>query len=182
MALVMRIRPLVAAIVGTAVLAGCGGTRSVSPATYVKSVCAALGNWKNTIQSAGVALQSSGASSASRPVAKEDYQRFVAALVIATRRATRALKSAGAPTVAHGNQIAARLTRAFDRATGGLDKASAQAKRIRTDSPSAFQLGASAVSAEIKSALEEIARVTPGQDPALRKAASKEPACQLLAS
>jgi hypothetical protein len=147
----------------------------------VKSVCAALASWKNTIQGAGVALESSGAPSASRPVAKEDYQRFVAALVIATRRATGALKAAGVPTVAHGSDVAARLTHAFDRATRGLVKASAQAKLIRTDSPSAFQLGASAVSAEIKSALGQIARVTPGQDPALRKAATKEPACRLLA-
>jgi hypothetical protein len=176
-----RIKPMLAALLGAAVLTGCGGSRTVSPAAYVKSVCVALGSWKNTIQSAAVALQSSGASSASRQVAKEDYQRFIAALVIATRRATGALRAAGAPSVTKGADIAARLTRAFDSATRGLVRASAQAKQIRTDSPTAFQLGASAVNAELRSALQQIGRVTPGQDRALRSAAAKQPACQLLA-
>lgn len=175
-----RATPLLAALLGAAVLAGCGGSRSVSPAAYVKSVCVALGNWRNTIQSAAVALQSSGASSASRPVAKEDYQRFVAALVTATRRVTGTLRATGAPSVAHGGEIASRLTRAFDRATRGLVKASVQAKAIRTDSPTAFQLGASAVNTQLRAALQQIGRVTPGEDPALRRAAAKEPACRLL--
>ena len=176
-----RAKPLVAMLVGAAVLAGCGGSRSVSAAAYVKSVCVALGSWKNTIQSAAVALQSSGASSASRPVAKEDYQRFISALILATRRATQKLSAAGAPSVSHGSDIAAQLTRAFKQATRGLVKASAQAKLIRTDTVSAFQLGASAVNGELRSALQEIGRVTPGQAPALRSAAAKEPACRLLA-
>jgi hypothetical protein len=175
-----RVRPLLAAVLGAAVLAGCGGSRTVSSAAYVKSVCVALGNWKNTIQSAAVALQSSGASSASRPVAKEDYQRFIAALVTATRRATSALRAAGAPSVAGGSKAAARLTRAFDSATRGLVKAGAQAKSISTDSAAAFQAGATAVNTELRSALQQIGRVTPGQDPALRSAAAKEPACRLL--
>jgi len=176
-----RTRPLLAALLGAAVLAGCGGSRSVSPGVYVKSVCVAFGDWKDTIQSAAVALQSSGASSAPRQVAKEDYQRFIAALVTATRRATRALRSAGAPSVAGGSKAAARLTSAFDSATRGLVKAGAQAKSIRTDSPTAFQVGATAVNTQLRSALQQIGRVTPGQDPALRSAAAKEPACRLLA-
>lgn len=173
----------IAAVIAVVAIASCGGSSSsVKPAGYVKSVCVALSNWRNTIQSAGVALQSSGAASASRTVAKEDYQKFVASLVTATRRAGSALHAAGSPSVTGGQQIAARLTRAFDRAVSGLDRASAQAGKIRTDSATHFQLGASAVSSEIRSALEQIARVTPGQNQRLRAAASNEPACQALAS
>jgi hypothetical protein len=177
-----RIKGLLVALLGAAVLAGCGGSsHSVSPAAYVKSVCAALGTWKNTIQSASVALQASGASSASRPVAKEDYQRFIAALVTATRRATGELRAAGAPSVAGGSKAAQRLTNAFDSATRGLVKASNQAKQIRTDSSTTFQADAGAVNTQLRSALQQIGRVTPAQDPALRSAAAKEPACRLLA-
>jgi hypothetical protein len=176
------VRLALAAMVAAVAIAGCGGSSSVKPAAYVKSVCVALGNWRNTIQSAGVALQSSGASSAPRTAAKEDYQRFLSSLVTATQRASSALHAAGSPSVTGGQQIAARLTRAFDRATDGLKRASAQAAKIRTDSATDFQLGATAVSGEIKSSLEQIAGVTPGQNRQLRAAAAKEPACQLLAS
>jgi hypothetical protein len=161
-------------------LAGCGSSSQVKPAAYVKSMCTALGNWKNTIQSAGVALQSSGAASASRPVAKADYQRFVSALVTATRRAASDLNSAGTPDVAGGKQLAGRLTEAFAAATRRLTQAETQAKSIRTDSASTFQLGASAVTTEIKSALEAIAAVAPSRSSQLRQAAAKEPACQVL--
>lgn len=173
--------PLAVALAAVAI-AGCGGSSSVRPTAYVKSVCVALGNWRNTIQSAGVALQSSGATTASRPVAKEDYQRFVASLVTATRHAASALDGAGSPSVAGGQQIAARLTQAFDRATSGLERANNQVGRIPTDSTTDFQRGASAVSSEIKAALEQIAGVTPGENAQLRVAAAKEPSCQLLAS
>jgi hypothetical protein len=171
---------LAAALIAVLMIAGCASS-AVKPRAYVKSVCAALDNWKNTIQSAGVALESSGAATASRPVAKEDYERFLASLVTATRRATTALRAAGTPSVAHGRQIARRLTGAFDRARRGLERASTQAGAIRTDTATAFQLGASAVSAQIKSALEQIARVSPGQSQELRSAAGKERACRSLA-
>lgn len=171
------------ALAGTALvvlaIAGCGGS-TVQPTSYVRSVCQALGNWKNTIQSAGVALESSGASSATRPVAKQDYQRFVASLVLATRRAASALKAAGTPSVSGGQQIAARLTQAFDRAAGGLANASAQAAKVPTDTATDFQRGTSAVSSQIRTSLAQIAKVTPGQNQQLRSDAAKQPACQVL--
>lgn len=161
-------------------MAGCGAS-GVRPAAYVKSVCLALGNWRNTIQSAGVALQSSGASTATRPVAKLDYQRFVGSLVTATRRATTALRAAGIPSVSGGQRIARDLTGGFDRATRGLERASAQAQAIRTNTATAFQITTTAVNTQIRSALEQIATVSPGQNRELRSAAAKQPACQLLA-
>jgi hypothetical protein len=161
-------------------IAGCGGS-GVKPSAYVRSVCLALGNWRNTIQSAGVALESSGAASASRPVAKLDYERFVSSLVTATRRATKALRAAGTPSVSGGTRIAASLTHGFDRATRGLERASGQARAIGTDTATAFQLGTSAVNAQIHTALEQIANVSPGKSPQLRTAAGREPACQTLA-
>jgi hypothetical protein len=165
------------------VVAGCGGGSSaVKPAVYVKSMCTALGNWKNTIQSAGVALQSSGAANASRPVAKADYQRFVSELVTATRHAAGELHSAGVPAVSGGQQLANRLSGAFDKATKKLTQAQSQAKSISTESTTSFQLGASSVTTEIKSALQAIAAVAPGQSPQLRQAAAKDRTCQALQS
>jgi len=177
---VIRLRYLAAVALAAAFLAGCGGGSQVKPSAYVKSMCQALGGWKNTIQGAGVALTSSGAATASPPVAKAEYQRFVGSLVTATRRAGTALKSAQAPAIKHGDQIASRLTGAFDQATRRLLRASAETKSIRTDSTSTFQLGASSVNSDIRGALQAIAAASPGQNQALRKAAAKEPACQVL--
>jgi hypothetical protein len=169
-------------LLAATLLAGCGGSSDVKPTVYVKSMCTALGNWKNTIQSAGVALQSSGAANASRPVAKADYQRFVGALVTATRRAAASLHSAGVPAVSGGKQLANRLSNAFDTATKRLTQAESQAKSISTDSTTSFQLGASSVTSEIKSALEAIAAVAPGKSAQLRQAAAKDPTCRALQS
>ena len=163
-------------------LAGCGGSSGVTPAAYVHSMCSALGNWKNDIQKAGVKLQSSGAGNASRPVAKQYYREFVSVLLSATRRTTGALKSAGEPSVSSGKHIADGLARAFDGASRKLAQASTQASTISTASASAFQLGASAVTAQIKAALQGIASVKPSQSPELRAAAAKDRACQVLRS
>jgi hypothetical protein len=178
-----RVRLALAAVIAVVAIAGCGGgSSSVKPEAYVKSVCVALADWRNTIQSAAAALQSSGASGASRAVAKEDYQRFIGSLVAATQRAAASLHAAGSPSVTGGARIATRLTHAFDNAAAGLQRAETQAEHIPTDTAAHFQLGASAVSNEIRSGLEQIARVTPGQNQQLRAAAAKEPACQLLAN
>jgi hypothetical protein len=172
---------IVTALVAVAV-AGCGGSSSsgVSPAAYVRSLCTALGTWKNEIQSAGLALQSSGAGTASPAVAKQDYQRFVSALLSATQHATSTLQAAGSPGVTRGKQIAGGLTRAFDRAGSELSRANAQAAAIPTRNASVFQIGAASVTAQIKTALQGIATVTPGQSAELRTAAAKAPACQAL--
>ena len=171
---------LAAVVLVALAIAGCGGSSGVTPTAYVHSMCAALGNWKNDIQKAGSALQSSGAGNASRPVAKQDYQRFVASLLTATQRATGALRSAGTPAVSGGKQIGDSLANAFDGASRKLAQADTQAAAISTASASTFQLAASAVTTEIRTALQGIATVKPSQSPALRTAAAKDPACQVL--
>jgi triphosphoribosyl-dephospho-CoA synthetase len=146
----------VVALVPVLLLTGCGGSSTVKRATYVKSVCRALGNWKNTIQSAGTALQSSDPANAPRSAAKTDYVKFVSALATATQRTTNDLRAAGIPDEKNGKQVAAGLTRSFADATGKLGQAEKQARAIRTDSVSTFQLTATAVSTQIRSALQTI--------------------------
>jgi hypothetical protein len=176
----LRLRLTAVAVMAGFLLAACGGSSQVKPSAYVKSLCTALGKWKNTIQGAGVALQSSGAATAARPVAKADYQKFVSSLVAATRRADSDLKSAGVPDVPGGKQLANRLSQAFDTASQRLNQAETQTKAIQTDTAANFQAGASAVTNQIKSALQAIAGVSPGRSAQLRQAAAKEPSCQAL--
>jgi hypothetical protein len=174
------IRRLAALVLAATVLASCGGSSGVPPARYVHAMCGALGNWKREVQQAGVQLQSSGAASSSRAAAKRDYQQFVASLVTATQRAAVALRSAGRPAVDGGGQIADGLANAFRGASRQLAHTSTQVGTISTASLSTFQLGASSVTTEIKTALQRIAAVKPSQNVALRTAAARDPACQVL--
>ena len=170
-----------AAIVAVALTAAaCGGSSGVTAAAYVKSMCTALGSWKTDVENAGLKLQSSGAATASRPAARDDYRTFISSLVDATRRAASSLHAAGEPNVTGGKPVANALSGAFDRASTKLAQAETQAAAIPTSSASAFQLGASSVTAEIRSALEVIGTAAPSKSPALRAAAAKDPACRVL--
>jgi hypothetical protein len=164
-----------------AVLAGCGGASSVSPATYVKSICTALDGWKTRIQAAGSSLQASGLATASPANAKAQYLRFVSSLVGATRQTTSSLKAAGTPAVKDGAAIADSLDGAFQRGTQGLSTALSHARAIPTTSTSAFGSAATTVTSEIRAALQSIAAITPRSSPQLRAAAVKEPNCRALA-
>lgn len=143
-------------LAGALLLGGCGGSSTVRPATYAKNVCAALGTWKSTVQRAAVALQASDPASTARTTAKSDYERFVDALARTTQRTADDLHGAGIPNEAGGKRMASRLTRAFDSASRHFAQGVDQAKAIRTDSISTFQLTATAVSDQIKAGLETV--------------------------
>lgn len=162
-------------------LAGCGGSSTVAPGQYVKSICTALGGWKQQIQSAGQTLQSSGVATASPANAKAQYLRFVTALLSATRRTTSALRAAGTPAVKNGATIAGDLSGGFASGSQGLQTAYAHASAIPTGSVSAFESAATVVTGELRTALAKIASITPRSSPQLRAAAVREPSCQALA-
>lgn len=174
------VRALVLATIVAMAIAGCGASSGESAATYVKSICTTLGQWKNAIQSAGSRLQTSGAATASPANAKRDYLNFVSALDNTTGTAAQALKSAGSPSVPGGGRIATRLQNAFARAASGLSAAHTHALSIPTTSVAAFEAAASGVTAQIRSSLEGIATITPGQSASLRSAANADPTCRAL--
>jgi len=175
-----RTSALVGALLAVFALAGCGGSSGVTPSKYVRSICSALGVWKADVQNAGKQLQASGAGTASPPAAKRDYVQFVSALRAATQGAATALQNAGTPAVSNGKQIADGLSGAFARGAQGLVNAEAQARAIPTANATVFEAGASAVTAQIRTALEGIATITPRSSAALRAAASRDAACQVL--
>jgi hypothetical protein len=162
-------------------LAGCGGSSGVPPKVYVKSICIALGGWKQDVQSAGRALQGSGIATASPANAKTQYVGFVSSLLRATRQTADSLKAAGAPSVKNGAAIAGGLSGAFERGSQGLSTALSHAQAIPTTSTSAFEAAATGVTTEIRSALGNIAAITPRSSPQLRAAALNEPSCRALA-
>lgn len=174
-------RASAALVVAAVAVAGCGGSSNVAPSAYVKSMCTALGGWKSRVQSAGQVLQSSGVATASPANAKTQYLRFVSSLVDATRQTATTLKGAGTPDVGGGAAIASGLSGAFERGSQGLATALSHARAIPTASTPAFESAATAVTGEIRSALQNIAGITPRSNPQLRAAAAKEATCRALA-
>jgi hypothetical protein len=181
----MRPNPKLAAalVTGVLVLTGCGGSShsGSSPAAYVRAVCTAATNWRNSIQSAGAKL-SSGVNTKSLTKAKKEYVAFVNSLVTATGQASSQLKSAGSPAVSNGKQISDSLVRIFDQAKSTLAQAASQASALPTSSTSAFETSASKVVTSIRSSLAGMSNVTPEKNSELHAAAAKDKTCQSLAA
>ena len=178
----MKAHAKLAAVLATAAfaLSGCGGSSTVTPAAYVKSVCSAATNWRNAIQVAGTKL-STGVNTTSLAQAKSEYVGFVSALVTATTSAETQLKSAGAPSVTNGKQISSTLVGIFTGAKGSLARAAVQAAALPTSSATAFKTAANQVVVGIRSSLAGMSNVTPERNAQLRAAAAKDSTCRSLA-
>lgn len=179
--------PRKVAVVGLAALAlgGCGGSSSpatVSPKTYVKSICTALASWSAGIKSAGTQLQAAATTTNSLAKGKQEYQGFVATLVSATTRTARDMKRAGVPGVTNGKRISDALVGSFNQAITGLTQAETLAGAIPTTNASAYQAAQAGVSASIRGTLGRMVTAPPQKDPQLHAAAAKEPACVALKS
>jgi hypothetical protein len=168
-------------VLGALLVGGCGSSSSgVTPAAYVKSVCTSLGTWSDAIKTAGTKLQAAATGTTSLSTGKQQYQTFVDALVTDTSHVSGELKSAGTPAVKDGKALAGQLVQAFTRAQAGLTQAAKRAAAIPTTSASGYQAALAGVTASIKQDLAGIASAHPEQDPQLRAAAAKDPACLAL--
>jgi hypothetical protein len=180
----MNARMRIIAVLATAALAvaGCGGSSSsgVSAASYVKSVCSAALNWRNSIQSAGTKL-SNGVNTKSLTKAKSEYVDFVSSLVTATGQAESQLKAAGSPKVSRGGQISGTLVRIFNNAKNSLAQAASQASALPTTSAKAFESAASKVVTSIRGSLAGMSSISPQRNAQLHTAAAKDPTCRTLA-
>ncbi len=164
-------------------IGGCGssGSSGVSPAAYVKSVCAAATTWKNAIQTAGAQLETN-ATTKSLAKTKASYVTFVGALENATGNAESQLAAAGSPSVSNGKKISGNLVQIFTAAKASLSRAQAAAGAIPTSSPQSFQSAAGTVEGEVRSSLAGMSNATPEKNPELHTAAAKDPTCQSLAA
>lgn len=176
-----RILQALALCASVAALAACGGSATVSAASYVKSVCTAAATWKNAIVTAGQKLQFA-LTSASLPKTKADYVQFVQALENATGHAANQLAAAGTPSVSGGKSIASKIVVIFSKAKANLGNAAAEATTIPTTSKSAFTAGATKVQNDVRNSLAQMSAVSPANNPPLRTAASNDSTCKNLAS
>jgi hypothetical protein len=177
----VRRRAILAAVLASFAVAGCGGSSTGDPNAYVKTVCTALTTWRDTVQAAGTTLQAAATQGhVSLKQGKESYLTFVAALLRATTSAATTLKGAGTPAVSGGKQVSTALVGAFGGAQKALAHAASQASLIPTTDTKAYAAAAGTVTIAIRNALSSMTAVSPRQNPQLRAAADKQPACSAL--
>lgn len=175
---------LFTATMTTALLAGCGSSSSsssVSPGTYVKAICNAVGPFEKDVQKRSSALNLASISNASQ--GKTALQGFLNAVVSDTDSAIAKLKAAGVPDVNNGQKISAALTGAFTRLRSALHAAATKAGSLPTDNPTDFKNAAQSLGTTVQSSMASIGSSLNGlQSSDLEKAAASEPACKALAS
>ena len=174
---------LIAVLVATVVLAGCGGSGSsggtISPAAYAKALCDAVAPFERDIAQRQSALDPTKIKSAGQ--GKTALQGFLSAIASDTSTAASKLKSAGAPNVTHGSQIAGAFAALFDRLQSTLNKAAQQAQSLPTSSPAAFKTAATALGESVRSSMSDLGSGLSGmKSPALEAAARKVSDCQTL--
>jgi Flp pilus assembly pilin Flp len=166
----------------SATLVACGGSSGssgTSPATYVKSICQAVGPFEKDVQARSSALNLSTAKSAAE--GKQALQGFLTAVAADTDQAVSKLKSAGSPNVNNGKAISAAIVAAFTQLKTALTQAATQAGSLPTTSPAAFRTAAQALGTSVQSSMTSIGSSLNGlKSTELEKAAKKEAACQNL--
>jgi hypothetical protein len=177
-------RPLaLVALAVAVVLAGCGssGSSDVSPATYVKSVCSAIGPFEKQVQSRSSALNLASIKSAAQ--GKAALHEFLSAVAADTDHAISQLKAAGVPNVSNGKAISTGIVDAFTQVRSALTNAANKATSLPTASPQAFKTAAAALGTGVQASMSRIGSSLGSlKSPTLEKAASKEPSCKSIGS
>jgi hypothetical protein len=176
---------ILVALATMAILAGCGGSSGgsgVSAATYVKSICGAVGPFEKDVAARSSALSNlSSLSNASQ--GKKALQGFLTALVSDTDQAVSKLKAAGTPNVKNGKQIAASLVKAFGQLKAAMQKAQSSAGSLPTSSADAFKSAAQGLGTSVQTSMSSIgSSLSTLKSPELEKAAAKDPTCKSLSS
>ncbi len=165
------------------VMAGCGSSGSassgVSAATYVKSICGAVGPFEKDVQTRSSALALTRLNGASQ--GKRALHGFLSAVASHTDRTLSQIKAAGTPSVSNGKAIAAALVSAFTQLRTTMHQAVSQAGSLPTGSPSAFKAAAQSLGSSVRSSMTDIGSGLRGlRNAQLEKAAASEPACKQL--
>lgn len=163
----------------------CGGSSkrqaTVSPDAYVSQVCTSVGTWLRTVESGSSQIERELKPGATPAAAKQALEGLMQATVASSERAVAGLRAAGAPDVAEGKSISARLLGAFERATSELASARRQVASLPTASASAFRSSAQALAASLRSSVSGIGSgLSELHSATLEQAAARSAACRSL--
>lgn len=175
------IRSAPALLIVLLLCAGCGssGSSKVSAGTYVKSVCSAISPLERDVVTRSSALNSSTATNASE--AKRTLQGFLNAIEQDSEHAVSRIRAAGTPDISGGKTVSGAIVRTFSELRDAMKSAVTKSHALPTNSASSFNSAAQALTTSVRGSLNNI-DASGLTNPALEKAASKEPACKSLNS
>lgn len=143
---------------------------------YIKTVCSAISPLERDIVSRTQALSNTKQNATE---AKRALQGFLAAVAQDADRAVSQISSAGMPDITNGTAVATDIVKTFTQLRDAMHAASAKAKSLPTDSPSAYRTAAQALNASLRGSLNNI-DASGLSNPEIEQAAAKEPACKSL--
>jgi hypothetical protein len=165
-------------------LPGCGGSsgsKKVSAATYVKSVCSAIGPFEKDVQSRSSALNVDAGGNISQR--KKQFQDFFVAIAGDVGNAVSKLKAVGQPDVSNGKAIAAGIVNAFQQVHSTFSTGASRAAALPTSSDQAFKKAAGQLVVSVQSSVSGIgSSLGKLKSSELESAAAKDPTCKSLAS
>lgn len=165
-----------AAVAIAIAVGGCGSSSGVSAASYVSSVCKAVGPFAKEVSSRAGALSSalSGSAFKSPAQGKALLTGFLGAIASESDRALAQIKAAGTPNVPNGKEIAGRLVSVFARLDRAIKTADHQAASLPTSSAAAFRAAAAILGSSVQSSVSGIGSgLSNLRSPQLEKAAAK---------
>jgi hypothetical protein len=151
----------------------------VSASSYVKSVCSAISPLERDVVTRSSALNNTTASNATQ--AKKTLQGFLDAIEQDSEHAVSRIRAAGTPDIAGGKSVSGAIVRTFSELRDAMKVAVTKSQSLPTSSASSFNSAAQALTTSVRGSLNNI-DASGLSNPALEKAANKEPACKSLNS
>jgi hypothetical protein len=170
---------------------GCGGDEKsfsgTEPSTWAATVCGAVGDWTRGLQADSARLGAGLGGTADIKVVKARFVAFLANAERNTRTMVTRIRGAGAPAVKDGAKIQEDLVKGLEGAQAALTHAAAQAKKLPTSNPQAFQEGVQELGGDVQNELASVGSDfnTLGdkyKDSTLNKATTDEPACKNISA
>lgn len=151
----------------------------MTASSYVKSVCSAISPLERDVVSRSSALGTSTATNATQ--AKRTLQGFLTAIEQDSDHAVSQIRAAGTPNISDGKTVSGAIVRTFTQLRDAMRVAVTKSQSLPTGSASSFNSAAQALTTSVKGSLNHI-DASGLSNPAIEKAASREPACQNLNS
>jgi hypothetical protein len=142
----------------------------------MEDVCTAMSDWLADFLAGYQEVQSLDPN-ASVKQGKRSLDRFLTEAIASTEELQEAVTEAGRPDVAGGEDFAANLIEALDRAAAALDDARDQLAGLPND-PTRFRAAVTALGDTVREQLSAAGDAIGKQVPALQEAATNTPACQ----
>jgi hypothetical protein len=154
-------RLLVPALVATGLIAGSFGTAhaaTVSPDTWAPKFCTAVVDYQTTISQDGDSLTSQLENVTDLASGRDQIESFLDDMVGAAKTAKRQIQAAGAPSTPNGGKIAARFAAGLDASAKVFAKARAEAAKLPTTTPEAFQIKGKQLGENLTAAGDELSK------------------------